>query len=97
MLFIYLYRTNFACFFVFLIYHNLYFEYTQCNKAVKELKHFIFESYYRQTGFTRENSYCLMKCRKKQDLVLSATKSIKIPDASNAKEGSKSFLLRDQR
>ena len=38
-----------------------------------------------------------MKCRKKQDLVLSATKSIKIPDASNAKEGSKSFLLRDQK
>ena len=97
MLFIYLYRTNFACFFLFLIYHNLYFEYTQCNKAVKELKQFIFGSYYRQTGSTRENSYCLMKCRKKKDLVLPATKLIKIPDASNAKEGSKSFLLNNQK
>ena len=38
-----------------------------------------------------------MKCRKKKDLVLSATKLIKIPDTSNAKEGSKSFLLNNQK
>ena len=61
--------------------------------TVKELKDFIFENYYRQIGFTKENSYYLVKYQKEKDLLLLATKLIeKIPDASNAKEYYQSFL-----
>ena len=33
--------------------------------AVKELKNFIFQNYYRQIGFTKENSYHSVKHQKK--------------------------------
>ena len=42
--------------------------------TTKKLKDFIFENYYRQTGFTKENNYYLMKHQKKDDLLLLATK-----------------------
>ena len=81
--------------FVFVLYTDVYFEYTQRYKkmTIKELKDFIFENYYRQIGFTKENSYYLVKYQKEKDLLLLATKLIeKIPDASNAKEYYQSFL-----
>ena len=60
---------------------------------IKELKDFIFKSYYRQIEFTKENSFYSLKHQKKKDLILLPTKLIKkIPDASNAKEYYKSFL-----
>ena len=40
----------------------------------KELKKFIFENYYRQIGFTKENSCYSTKNQKKKDLILIATK-----------------------
>ena len=53
---------------------------------IKELKNFIYENYDRRIGFPVENSYCSMK-QKKKDLLLLATKSIeKIPDATNDKQ-----------
>ena len=56
------------------------------NKTMKELKYFVFQNYYRQIGFTKENSYYPMKHQKKKDLRFLATKLIaKTPDAGNAK------------
>ena len=53
---------------------------------MKELKYFVFQNYYRQIGFTKENSYYPMKHQKKKDLRFLATKLIaKTPDAGNAK------------
>ena len=51
------------CFFVFLLYNYLYFEYAQCYKkmTMKKPKDFIFEKNYRQIRFTRENSDCPMQ------------------------------------
>ena len=67
-------------------------------KIIKELKDFIFENYYRQIGFTKENSYYSMKHRKKKDLSLFATKLIeKIPAASNTKDFNQSFLKNKSR
>ena len=43
----------------------------------KKLEDFIFENYYKQTGFTKERSYYSMKHRKKNDLLLLTTKLIK--------------------
>ena len=55
--------------------------------TIKELKDFISENDYRRIGFTKENSYYLVKHQKEKDLLLLVTKLIqKIPDASNAKE-----------
>ena len=46
----------------------------------------LYENYYRQIGFPKENSYYSMK-RLKKDLLLLATKlREKIPNDSNAKE-----------
>ena len=44
--------------------------------TIKNLKNFIFENYYRQIGFTNENSSYSMKHQKKKDLLLLATKLI---------------------
>ena len=44
--------------------------------AIKELKYFIFENYYRWIEFTKENSYYSMKHRKKKGLFLLETKLI---------------------
>ena len=48
---------------------------------VNKLKDFIFEKYYRQTGFSKENSYYSMKHQKEEIFKLRE----KIPDPSNAK------------
>ena len=42
--------------------------------TINELRDFIFENYYRQFGFARENSYYSMKHQKKKDQQLFATK-----------------------
>ena len=61
--------------------------------AIEKLKYVMFKSYYRQIGFTKENSFYSSKHQKKQDLLLLATKLIdKIHHASNAKEYYKSYL-----
>ena len=46
--------------------------------AIKELKNFIFENYYKRIGLPKENSYYPMKYPKKKDLLLLATKLIEI-------------------
>ena len=33
--------------------------------TIKELRDFIYENYFRQTGFTKESSYYSMKCQEK--------------------------------
>ena len=45
--------------------------------TVKELKKFIFESYYRRIEFTKDNWYYSIKYQKKKDLKLFASKLIK--------------------
>ena len=45
--------------------------------TAKERKDFLFENYYRRTGFTKENSYYSRKYQKKKYLLLLATKLIK--------------------
>ena len=45
--------------------------------TIKELRDVIYENYYRQTGFTKENSNYSMKHQKKKDLLSFATKLIK--------------------
>ena len=56
--------------------------------SLNEIRDFIFENYYKQIGFSEENSYHLMKrLKKKKDLLLLANKLIeKIRDCGNAKE-----------
>ena len=83
------------CFFVFLLYNYLYFEYAQCFKkmTMKKLKDFIFEKNSRQIRFTRENSDCPMQHQKKKYLLLLATNLLEtVYDASDAKEYYKSLL-----
>ena len=54
--------------------------------TIKELKDFIYESYYRWIGDLKENSYYSIKHSKKKDLLLLATKLIeKISNTTNAK------------
>ena len=50
--------------------------------------------YFKQIGFSKENSYYLMKRLKREDLLLLANKFIekKNPDPRNAKEHYQSFL-----
>ena len=62
--------------------------------TVNELRDFVFENYYRQIGFSKENSYYLMKHqKKKKDLQLFVTKlTEEIPDPTNAKECYSSFI-----
>ena len=60
-----------------------------------EFRDFIFENYYKQIGFAKENSYYSIRHQKKRDLKLFATKLMeKIPDPSNTKEHYNSFLKR---
>ena len=42
---------------------------------IKELKDFSFENHYKQTGFTKENSYYSMKHKKEKKKNLSKTKN----------------------
>ena len=58
--------------------------------SVNEIRHFIFEYYYKRIGLLKESSFYSMKRlkkKKKRDLVLPATKLIeKVAHPSNAKE-----------
>ena len=45
--------------------------------AIKKLRDVIYQNYYSRIGFTKENSYYLIKLQKK-NLLSFATKSIKI-------------------
>ena len=42
--------------------------------AINEFRYFIFESYYRSTGFFKENSYFSIKNQNKKDLQLFTAK-----------------------
>ena len=57
--------------------------------AIKELKDYMFENYYSQIGFTKENSCYWWNIKRKQ--ILLATLFEKIFDASHAKKYYKSF------
>ena len=60
--------------------------------SVNEIKGFIFENYYKQIGFSKNNSYYSMK-RLKKDLLLLANEFIeKISDPHNAKEHYQCFI-----
>ena len=61
--------------------------------SVNEIRNFIFENYYRRSGFSKENSYYSMKHQKKKDIRWFATKLKKqIPDPHNAKKHYQSFI-----
>ena len=67
-----------------LTYKNAYSKCCQRYKkmAIKELKDFIHENYYRRIRFPKENSYYSMKHKKETNLLLLLTKLIeKKPDA----------------
>ena len=54
--------------------------------SVNEIIDFIFENYYKRTGFSQKSSYYSMKHREKKYLQLFSTKLIeKIADPRNAK------------
>ena len=67
-------------------------------KAIKkmsgiDIRDFIFESYDKRFGFSKENSYYSMKRLKRKDLLLLANKLIeKVPDPRNVKEHHELFL-----
>ena len=64
--------------------------------SVNEIKHFIFENYYKGIGFSKKISYNLIKRLNKKDLLLIADKLIKnVHDLCNAKELYKSFMIKE--
>ena len=66
--------------------------------SVNDIGDFIFENYYKQIGFSKEDSYYSMKPLKRKDLLLLANKLIeKVPDPHNAKEHYESFLRKKNR
>ena len=66
-------------------------------KAIKkmnanEIIDFIYENYYKRTGFSKEESYCSLKHLQKERLWSLANKLIKyVSDPRNAKEHYESF------
>ena len=66
--------------------------------SANEIRHFMIENYYKQIGFSKENSYFSMKRLKKKDLLLLANKLIekKEPDSRNAKEHYQSLSEKKQ-
>ena len=58
-----------------------------------EIENFIFENYHKRIGFSKENSYYLLKLLKKKELLFLASKLIeKIPDPLRDKEHYQSFI-----
>ena len=69
--------------------HTLHIASAIRKMSVNEIRDFILESHYNRIGFSKENSYYLMKClkKKKKDFLKLANKLIeKIPDPPNAKK-----------
>ena len=63
--------------------------------TMKELKNFIYENYYRQVWFPKENSHYSIKYQRKKDLLWLAIKlTVKIPDATNTKLNYQSYVKR---
>ena len=55
--------------------------------SVNDIRDFIFENYYKRTGFSKEGSYYSMKQLKRKDFVLLANKLIEqVPDPANLKK-----------
>ena len=82
MLFFHLYK-NIFYFLCFPIYSNVYPKYYQAIKvmSINEIKHFIFENYFKRVGFSKEINYYSIKRLENKDLLLLANKLIKnIPD-----------------
>ena len=77
--FLFLYIRPFSCFFCFpnIIMNTLNVVTTIKKMTVNELREFIFENYYKQIGFVKEESYYSIKRLKNKDLLLFATKLIK--------------------
>ena len=67
--------------------------------SVNEIRDFISESYYKEIGFSHENSYNSMKHLKKERFaVVFVNKLIeKIPDPRNAKEHYQSFVKKKKK
>ena len=66
--------------------------------SVNEIKDFIFENYYKRTGFSKEGNCCSMKRLKRKDLLLISNKLIEtISDPCNAKQHYESFLRKKNR
>ena len=62
-------------------------------KNTNKIRDFIYESFYKRIGFSEEESYCSLKCLKKERLLPLANKLIRnVPDFRNAKEHYESFL-----
>ena len=60
--------------------------------SVNEIRDFMFENYYKQIGFCKENSYYSMK-RSKKDLFLLANKLIeKLSNFGNARKHFQLFI-----
>ena len=74
MIFIYPYRTDLFSFFIFLLHNDAYFTNSWCYKKDDNQRTQAFENHYKQTGFTKENSYYSMK-HKKEKKHLSKTKN----------------------
>ena len=65
---------------------------------VNEIRYFIFEKYYGQIRFFKENIFYPMKHLKRKNLLLLANKiTEKIPDTCNAKQHYQSFIRRENR
>ena len=61
--------------------------------SVNEIRDFIFQNYYKRTGFSQENSYYSIKrLKKKYSLFLTNKLIEKILDSYNAKEHYQSFI-----
>ena len=66
--------------------------------SVSDIRNFIYRNYYKQIGFSKEDSYCSFKCSNKKDLLLLVDKLIeKAPDPRNAKQHYKSVLWKKNR
>ena len=66
--------------------------------SITEIRDFIFENYYKRTGFSKESTYYSMKLLKKIYFLLLANKLIeKVPDPRKAKEHYQSFIRKKNR
>ena len=64
--------------------------------SVNEIRYFIFENYYKQIGFSAENSYYLTKRWKKRFIASCKEINRKLPDSCNAKEHYQSFIRKEK-